>query len=72
MNKEEFLEELKEIMMLDDTPAASTDLAELQEFDSMTHITLLGVFEQEFQKQIEVEDLANLKTVADLIALAGL
>ena len=72
MNKEEFLEELKEIMMLDDIPAASTDLAELQEFDSMTHITLLGVFEQEFQKQIEVEDLANLKTVADLIALAGL
>lgn len=71
MNKEAFLEELKEIMMLDERLDASTDLSSLSEFDSMTHISLLGIFEEEFQKQIEAEDLAKLVTVADLLALAG-
>ena len=72
MNKEEFLQELMEIMMLEDQLEVSTELESLDAYDSMTHLTLLGIFEDEFGKEIESKDLITLKTVGDLLALAGL
>ena len=72
MNKEEFLQELGEIMMLEEQLELSTELETLSAYDSMTHLTLLGIFEDEFGKEIESEDLIALKTVGDLVALAGL
>jgi|TARA_B110001450_G_C17223494_1_gene320420 acyl carrier protein len=72
MNKEEFLQELGEIMMLEEQLELSTELETLDAYDSMTHLTLLGIFEDEFGKEIESEDLIALKTVGDLVALAGL
>ena len=72
MNKEEFLQELGEIMMLEEQLELSTELETLDAYDSMTHVTLLGIFEDEFGKEIESEDLIALKTVGDLVALAGL
>ena len=72
MNKEEFLQELGEIMMLEEQLELSTELETLDAYDSMTHLTLLGIFEDEFGKEIESEDLIALKTVSDLVALAGL
>ena len=72
MNKEEFLQELMEIMMLEEQLEVSTELETLGAYDSMTHLTLLGIFEDEFGKEIETKDLIALKTVGDLVALAGL
>jgi|TARA_B110000503_G_scaffold138393_1_gene224486 acyl carrier protein len=72
MNKEEFLQELGEIMMLEEQLELSTELETLDAYDSMTHLTLLGIFEDEFGKEIESKDLIALKTVGDLVALAGL
>jgi acyl carrier protein len=72
VNKEEFLQELMEIMMLEDQLEVSTELESLDAYDSMTHLTLLGIFEDEFGKEIESKDLITLKTVGDLLALAGL
>lgn len=72
MNKEEFLQELGEIMMLEEQLELSTELETLDAYDSMTHLTLLGLFEDEFGKEIESKDLIALKTVGDLVALAGL
>ena len=72
MNKEEFLQELGEIMMLEEQLELSTELETLDAYDSMTHLTLLGIFEDEFGKEIESKDLIALKTVGDLLALAGL
>lgn len=72
MNKEEFLQELEEIMMLEEQLELSTELETLDAYDSMTHLALLGIFEDEFGKEIESEDLIALKTVGDLVALAGL
>ena len=72
MNKDEFLVELQEIMMLDAPLTDSMELDSLAEYDSMTHLTLLGLFEDEFGKEIESEDLVKLKTVGDLVILAGL
>ena len=72
MNKEEFLQELMEIMMLEEPLELSTELKSIDAYDSMTHIALLGIFEDEFGKEIETEDLRNLETVGDLVAFAGL
>jgi len=72
MNKEEFLQELMEIMMLEDQLESSTELETLEAYDSMTHLTLLGIFEDEFGKKIESEDLIALKTIGELLELAGL
>jgi acyl carrier protein len=72
MNKEQFLQELGEIMMLEEQLELSTELETLDAYDSMTHLTLLGIFEDEFGKEIESKDLIELKTVGDLVALAGL
>ena len=72
MNKEQFLQELGEIMMLEERLELSTELETLDAYDSMTHLTLLGIFEDEFGKEIESKDLIALKTVGDLLALAGL
>jgi len=72
MNKQEFIVELTEIMMLDDALLESTELESLSAYDSMTHLTLLSLFEDEFGKEIETEDLLRAKTMADLITLAGL
>ncbi|MFT5801849.1 MAG: acyl carrier protein [Nonlabens sp.] len=72
MNKKEFIVELSEIMMLDDALLESTELKSLAAYDSMTHLTLLSLFEDEFGKEIETEDLLKAKTIADLIILAEL
>ena len=49
-----------------------TELETLEAYDSMTHLTLLGIFEDEFGKKIESEDLIALKTIGELLELAGL
>jgi acyl carrier protein len=72
MNKQEFILELAEIMMLDDVLLESTELGSLSAYDSMTHLTLLSLFEDEFGKEIETEDLTKAKTIAHLVSLAGL
>ena len=72
MNKIEFLQELQEIMMLDNPLIDSVELDSLVEYDSMTRLTLLGLFEDELGKKIETEDLVKLKTVGDLVLLGGI
>lgn len=72
MNKQEFLSELQEIMMLEETLSEDSELDALQAYDSMTHLTLLSLFEEEFGKELEAQDLIDAKTVNDLLVLAGL
>ena len=64
--------ELQEIMMLDDVLDAESNLEELEAYDSMAHLTLLGLFEDEFGRELEAKDLVEAKTVKDLLALAGI
>tara|TARA_B100000780_G_C21063539_1_gene427614 strand:- start:950 stop:1174 length:225 start_codon:yes stop_codon:yes gene_type:complete len=72
MNKKEFLSELQEIMMLEEVLNEDSELSAIQAYDSMTHLTLLGLFEDEFGKELDTNDLLDAKTVHDLLILAGL
>ena len=72
MNREEFLTELVELMMLDSEPELTTELSSIAEWDSMTRLALLSLFEDNLNIQIDVEDLADLNTIQELVDLAGL
>tara|TARA_B110000003_G_C16526799_1_gene487304 strand:+ start:371 stop:595 length:225 start_codon:yes stop_codon:yes gene_type:complete len=72
MNKQEFLSELQEIMMLEEALSEDSELDALEAYDSMTHLTLLSLFEEEFGKELEAQDLIDAKIVNDLLVLAGL
>lgn len=72
MTKEDFLKELVELMMLDTVLSMETELSSIEEYDSMTQLSLLSLFEDELGIQIETDDLIDLETVGDLVKLARL
>lgn len=72
MNREEFLEELVELMMLESRPGLSTELSSIAEWDSMTRLALLSLLEDNLNIQVDAEDLAELTTIQELVDLAGL
>ncbi|MGR5459343.1 hypothetical protein [Vibrio alfacsensis] len=71
MNKEQFLEELTDVLQLEDAINESTNLKELEEWDSMAHLGVISMFDIEFSKNITNVELKDIETVSDLMALAG-
>lgn len=72
MNKEQFLEELTEVLQLDDVVSESTNLQELEEWDSMAHLGVISMLDIEFSKSITNAELKEIEMVSELMALAGL
>ncbi|MDF2153930.1 acyl carrier protein [Vibrio sp. CAU 1672] len=72
MNKEQFLEELTEILQLENLVDEQTVLSDLEEWDSMAHLGVISFFDMEFSKSITNTDLKQVGTVSELIVLAGL
>ncbi|ASI89227.1 hypothetical protein [Vibrio mediterranei] len=72
MNKEQFLEELTEILQLDDQLKESVNIKDLEEWDSMAHLGVISMFDIELSKSITNAELKEVETVSDLMALAGL
>jgi acyl carrier protein len=71
MTKQDFLNELAEIMQLDTPPTGSESLDDFVEWDSISNLGVMSMFDMEFGITIKTDDLKNIKTVNDLIALAG-
>ncbi len=72
MNKEQFLEELTEILQLDDVISENEKLSDLEEWDSMAHLGVISFFDMELSKSITNTDLKKVETVSELVELAGL
>lgn len=71
MDKQAFLDNLTDIMQKE-TPCLEQDiLEEYEDWDSLSKIEIIAFFDSEFNKQITLEDIENITTVADLIKLAG-
>lgn len=78
MNRTEIFEKLTEIFqdVFDDNAIAisdSTTAADIPDWDSLTHITLLATVEDEFDVKFgmkEVQGLKNVGELADLIERA--
>lgn len=71
MTKQDFLNELAEIMQLDTPPTGSENLEDYAEWDSMANLGVMSMFDMEFGITLKTDDLKNIKTVNELMALAG-
>ena len=68
MSLEEKLALLEEIMDLDEgTLAENTLLEEIEEWDSLSKLSLMAEAKKKFDKALTVEDIRGLKTVGDII-----
>lgn len=71
MTKQDFLNEVAEIMQLDAPPTGAENLEDFVEWDSMAHLSVMSMFDMEFGITLKTDDLNKIKTVNELIALAG-
>jgi len=71
MTKQDFLNELAEIMQLDTALSGSENLEDFAEWDSMANLGVLSMFDMEFGINLKTDDLKNIKMVSELIELAG-
>lgn len=71
MTKQDFLNELAEVMQLDTPPTGADNLDDFMEWDSMANLGVMSMFDMEFGISLKTDDLKNIKTVNELMALAG-
>lgn len=73
MTREEVYERLKDVFAdvfgrevpLSDTTTA----ADVDGWDSLTHITLIGTVEDEFDVKFPMKDVVHMKNVGDMVSL---
>ena len=73
MNRDEFLEKIKEILSCDSGEILSfdTNLLDVEEWDSISIISTVAFFDSHFGKKVTVSDLQNIDTIEDLAKIAG-
>lgn len=72
MNKQEFIDELVEILQLESELSENTVLNELEEWDSMAYLGVMSLFDMEFGKNISTTEMKSFITVQDLLRFAEL
>jgi len=71
MDKKVFLEELEDILQREE-PCNSADLLEdYEEWDSLSKMALMAFFNKSFGIKLNLNDFKELKTIEDIIKLAG-
>ncbi|EGF1229127.1 acyl carrier protein [Campylobacter jejuni] len=71
MNKQEMLNALEEILMLDEGVLKEDSvLADFEDWDSLAFLSLMTLFDTKLQMNITSDQIANLKTVLDILKLA--
>ena len=72
MTKQEFLRVLKEELELDVVLGFETNLKELEEWDSMCAMVLMGFVSNEFDEILNPGDMAEMTTISSLMTRIGL
>lgn len=70
MNKQDFLVELEDILQREEVCAETDVLAEYEEWDSLSKMSLMAFFDRHFSISLKLADLKDVEKVSDLIALA--
>jgi len=71
MNKQAFLLEIREALEIETILLEDTNLKELEEWDSMTAMMLIGYVSEVFDTELTPKDILNLTTVRSLILKIG-
>lgn len=71
MTTQEFLVDFQDVLQRDEPVTADTVLGDLIEWDSLSKMATMAYFKSHFGMAISLNGFTDIKTVADLIALAG-
>lgn len=71
MTKQEFIEELQEELEFEETLTLDTQLKDLDEWDSMAAMVLIGFVGDNFNKTLTADDLKEMTTIDSLIEKIG-
>ena len=69
MTKQEFLNELADIMQLDVALTGDENLVDFDEWDSMSSLGVMSMFDMEFGVNLKTDQLKNITTIVQLIEL---
>ena len=72
MTKQDFLKAIKEELELDVVLGFETNLKDLEEWDSMCAMVLMGFVSNEFNVNLNPTDLAEMSTISSLMTRIGL
>lgn len=71
MDAERLLREWRDVLQRDEPLAAETNLADIEEWDSLSLVGMAAFFDRKLGIQVSSETLAKCVTVRDLLNLAG-
>ncbi len=72
MTREEFITELEEIFQLDEgTLDLNQKLEDMEEWDSMAALALIGLFDTMLSKELPVDIIIKFESLEDIIKYAG-
>lgn len=72
MKVNEFIEELKETLELEDIELnEDTNLKDLEEYDSLSVLSIIAMIDEKFGKKLSGQDFQSITTVMSLIELIG-
>lgn len=71
MDKQSFLTELQDVLEIDKTLFEETNLKELEEWDSMTAMILIGFVSDKFEVELSPKNMLDITTVSSLILKIG-
>lgn len=71
MNKADFLVELEDILQREDPVSENDNLEDYDEWDSLSKMAVMAYYDKNFKVKIGLNQLGEIKTVSDLIKLAG-
>ena len=71
MSKDEFLVALQDMLQKDEIVNENDALDDYDEWDSLSKMAVMAYFQKNFGMTLNLDDLKNLRSVADLVKLAG-
>ena len=74
MKKKEFVDELKDALEIEDEDqeiTLETNLKDLEEYDSLSVLSIIAMIDKNFGKQIPSSDFVKVTTVSSLMELIG-
>lgn len=71
MKKTDFLVELEDILQREEPCGEEDALEDYEEWDSLSKMAVMAYYDKNFNVKISLQDFQEIKTVNDLITLAG-
>lgn len=72
MTKEELIESLEDILMLEEGKLdLEQNLTDYEDWDSMSYLALIALFDKKLSKKLNIETIKSFKTPNDIVAEAG-